>query len=187
LTKYNIDVIKKVLTCIENESKYDQLTEISKTFYSDIINYINDYFDDSSDNVIINKLKSKEKKLLKQLLIKLFDKRISKVFDNELFDIKNLTEEEIYVVKPFFDYKKRLFNLKTTFNIGNSSFLTKVSDYSSSEFCILRIKNKISQTLGADLGTYGPFENEDVVILPMLNAYVVLNQGLADEYLLDFF
>ena len=111
MTKYNIDIIKKVLTCIENESKYDELTEISKIFYSDTLNYINDWFDDSSDNVIINKLKIKEKKLLKQLLIKLFNKRISKVFDNELFDIKNLTEEEIYVVKPFFDYKKRLSDL----------------------------------------------------------------------------
>ena len=168
MTKYNIDIIKKVLTCIENESKYDELTEISKIFYSDT-------------------LKIKEKKLLKQLLIKLFNKRISKVFDNELFDIKNLTEEEIYVVKPFFDYKKRLSDLKTTFNTGNSSFITNVSDYSSSELCVLRIKNKIPQTLGTDLSTYGPFENEDVVILPMLNAYVMLNQGLADEYSLDFF
>ena len=53
--------------------------------------------------------------------------------------------------------------------------------------CVLRIKNKIPQTLGTDLSTYGPFENEDVVILPMLNAYVMLNQGLADEYSLDFF
>ena len=171
--------------------KYLRLATYAKALewepYSDTLNYINDWFDDSSDNVIINKLKIKEKKLLKQLLIKLFNKRISKLFDNELFDIKNLTEEEIYVVKPFFDYKKRLSDLKTTFNTGNSSFITNVSDYSSSELCVLRIKNKIPQTLGTDLSTYGPFENEDVVILPMLNAYVMLNQGLADEYSLDFF
>ena len=42
-----------------------------------------------------------------------------------------------------------------------------------------RIKNKIPQTLGTDLSTYGPFENEDVVILPMLNAYVSMRMIIA--------
>ena len=95
MTKYNIDIIKKVLTCIENESKYDELTEISKIFYSDTLNYINDWFDDSSDNVIINKLKIKEKKLLKQLLIKLFIKEYQK------YSIMNYLTSKILLKKKF--------------------------------------------------------------------------------------
>ena len=118
-----------------------------------------------------------EKNMLYNISSRLIELRISK-FGQDLNQMLLVSPEERYVVEPLVQSRKRTERIGQAILNGQVAELERVSDAVKQKYVIVRFTQPSSAVSGTDLGTYGPFEPEDVVILPLENAKSLAKTGI---------
>lgn len=161
-----------------------ELTTLSPDFYSRIADYLRSIKEESrmldKRTVKARLLKSEMrnvKRMVRELIRTRYGKLVTKVTEGEKIpsDILTVEEERIYTgLSPFAEvyrgFAKSILRGQVPKNVEQKN-----------KRVLLRFLKDVPAIIGADMGTYGPFRVEDVASLPIENAKILVEQGLAEK------
>jgi DNA replication factor GINS len=123
--------------------------------------------------------------LVVKLTTLIFVLRCKKIFNSSktqnIFEYSNLTDEEKYV---FFGNREREQRINTILNMlleGKSKTLEKIVSSINQNFVIIRFLDSMEQFVGVNMNKYGPYQRDDVAILPFENARSIIENNRAVE------
>ncbi|MDN5845604.1 MAG: hypothetical protein L0H53_04940 [Candidatus Nitrosocosmicus sp.] len=97
------------------------------------------------------------------------------------FEYSNLTDEEKYV---FFGNREREQKINIVLKMlleGKSKTLEKIASSINQNFVIIRFLDSMEQFVGVNMNKYGPYQRDDVAILPFENARSIIENNKAVE------
>ena len=170
----------KLNRLLEDENRSKDLLKINPNTYKEVAAHIKSIRSESSEKErnLISELSLAEKNMLYNISRRLIELRISKFRQDPESDVTSLAPEERYVVEPLVQSRKRTERIGQAILNGQVAELERVSDAVKQKYVIVRFTQPYSAVSGTDLGTYGPFEPEDVVILPLENAKSLAKTGI---------
>lgn len=155
--KENIDLLKEDDEKEENETTEKTLKQIN----SNLIN------------------------LIAKLATLLFIFRCKKIFNasksGDNFDYSNLTDEEKYVFFGNREREQRINMILRMLLEGKPKTLEKIVSSINQNFIIIRFLDSMEQFVGVNMNKYGPYEKDDVAILPFENARSIIENKKAVE------
>lgn len=99
----------------------------------------------------------------------------------EPMDYSKLTDEEKYILDGEKESERRLDSVVDAAVRGRPKVLESISVRIRSKQIIVRFLKPVEQFAGVDLSKYGPFQVEDVAVLPFENARSLIQDGEAVE------
>ncbi|TVP40605.1 hypothetical protein [Candidatus Nitrosocosmicus arcticus] len=112
---------------------------------------------------------------------KIFNSSKSKSKSQNIFEYSNLTDEEKYVFFGNREREQRInIILKMLFE-GKSKTLEKIVSSINQNFVIIRFLDSMEQFVGVNMNKYGPYQKDDVAILPFENARSIIENNKAVE------
>ena len=170
----------KLNRLLEDENGSKELLKINPSTYKDITAHIKSIRSESSEKErsIISELSSAERKLLHKIASRLLELRLAKFRQDAESDASNLTPEERYIAEPLVQSKKRSERIALAIFNGQVAELDRVSESVKQRYVIVRFFQPYAAVSGTDLATYGPFETEDIAILPVENAKNLAKAGV---------
>jgi DNA replication factor GINS len=124
--------------------------------------------------------------IITKLTSLLFILRCKKIFNSsksspENFEYSNLTDEEKYVFFGNREREKRIDIILKMLLDGKPKTLEKIVSSINENFVIVRFVDSMEQFVGVNMNKYGPFNKEDVAILPFENARSIIENNKAVE------
>jgi DNA replication factor GINS len=123
--------------------------------------------------------------LVVKLTTLIFVLRCKKIFNSSksknMFEYSNLTDEEKYV---FFGNREREQRINIILKMlleGKSKTLEKIVSSINQNFVIIRFLDSMEQFVGVNMNKYGPYQRDDVAILPFENARSIIENKKAVE------
>jgi len=170
----------KLNRLLEDENRSKELLKINPNTYKEIAAYIKTIRSESSDREksLASELSLAERKILHNIARRLIELRITKFQSNPDLDVTNLTPEERYIAEPLVQSKKRSDRIGSSILNGQLTELDRVSEAVKQKYVIARFSQPYTAVSGTDLAAYGPFEPEDVAILPVENAKILAKIGV---------
>lgn len=92
----------------------------------------------------------------------------------DAIDYSKLTEEEKYILDAAMEFDKRKSEISSAVSRGRPKLLESISKQIRSKSIVVRFLKPIEQFMGVDMKKYGPFQKEDVAILPIENARALM-------------
>jgi DNA replication factor GINS len=137
----------------------------------------------NGDSAFVNKLLEREIEMFASLAEDLLKIRLLKFLDRAMKGTNeiSLTSEERYMVEPLYDSVKRLFRIREAVYEGHPSVLEESSDSYSVKYIAVRFLQQAPRMAGVDARSYGPFQKEDLAVIPMDNAKPLLERGVVAE------
>lgn len=164
---------------------------VPHNFYQNISNLVSLLKDqnEKENNVVTEKISKEISSNLINLVVKLttliFILRCKKIFDSSksqnMFEYSNLTDEEKYV---FFGNREREQRINIVLKMlleGKSKTLEKIVSSINQNFVIIRFLDSMEQFVGVNMNKYGPYQRDDVAILPFENARSIIENNKAVE------
>jgi DNA replication initiation complex subunit (GINS family) len=172
--------VDKLYRMLEDENNSKELLKIPEDSYQEIAAYIKTIRADSSDKekTLDSELSMAERKILSDIAGRLIDLRIQKFNRDPDTDITNLTPVERYIIEPLVQSRKRFERIRESIFNGQVGELVHLSESVKQKYVFARFLHPYAAISGIDLATYGPFEPEDVAILPLENAKSLLKNGI---------
>ena len=175
---------KEIYEIWTKEKASEYLRELPNDFYDRIQEYVfnlEKVLDEVSRDTPGWELIKKELENVQFMLKDLFDVRMMKIFSvlqtrsEANLDKLTITEEEMHksIVNSINKCLEQLLIFK------GEEIKKDVKD--EPKYLIVRLLRSIPAIVGADLRTYGPFESDDVAVLPSNNATVLVNRGVASK------
>ncbi len=160
-----------------------ELLKINPDTYKEVAAHIKSIRSESSERErsLISELSLAERNLLYDISRRLIELRISKFRQDPDSDVTSLAPEEQYIVEPLVQSRKRTDRVCQAILNGQTTELDRVSDAVKQKYVIVRFTQPYSAISGTDLATYGPFEPEDVAILPLENAKSLARAGMISK------
>jgi DNA replication initiation complex subunit (GINS family) len=171
----------KVNRLLEDElADKNTIRKIQPDIYKMITSHIKSIRPEISDKDknLVSALSWAERQILHDVASRLIQLRISKFMRDPESDTTNLTLEERYIVEPLLQSKKRQSRIEQAILNGQISQLEQASNSVKQKFVIARFLQPYASITGTDLAAYGPFEPEDVAILPIENAKHLAKIGI---------
>lgn len=135
----------------------------------------------SEGNELMSQISQKQLDLLVTLSRRLLEVRMGKVLKNTN-EIHSLTPEEKHVAQSLEHYNKRLTRMIQALEHGQTAILEMFKQFVIKESVVtVRFLQPTRPIIGTDLAKYGPFETEDVTVIPIENARPMIQQGTAAE------
>jgi DNA replication initiation complex subunit (GINS family) len=178
----------KFYRLLEDENNSKDLLKLPEDAYQDVTAHIKSIRAESSDKEknLTSELSMAERKILSEIAGRLIDLRIQKFNRDRDSDVTRLTVEERYIVEPLIQSRKRFERvLEIIFN-GQIGELAHLSQSVKQKYLLARFLQPYTAISGIDLATYGPFEPEDVAILPLENAKSLLKNGIVAKDWVEF-
>ena len=165
----------------ENVSK--EILKINPNTYRDITSHIKSIRSESTerDRSLASEISLAERKILVDIAERLIQLRIAKFSKNPDGDISNLTLEERYIVEPLLQSRKRSERVAQSILNGQIGEIEHMGEAVKQKYVIARFLQPYTAISGSDLAAYGPFEPEDVAILPIENAKNLAKIGVISE------
>lgn len=123
--------------------------------------------------------------LVVKLTTLIFVLRCKKIFNSSksqnMLEYSNLTDEEKYV---FFGNREREQRINIILKMlleGKSKTLEKIVSSINQNFVIIRFLDSMEQFVGVNMNKYGPYQRDDVAILPFENARSIIENKKAVE------
>lgn len=175
---------KEIFEIWTKEKASEYLRALPDDFYDRIQEYVfnlEKVLDEVSRDTLGWELLKKELENVQFMLKDLFDIRMMKIFgvvqtQSEVnLDKLTTTEEEMHksVVNSINKCLEQLLFFK------GEEIRKDVKE--EPKYLIVRLLRSIPAIVGADLRTYGPFESDDVAVLPSNNATVLVSRGVASK------
>lgn len=140
---------------------------------------------DGTTEKISQQINSNLVNLIVKLTTLIFVLRCKKIFNSSksqsIFEYSNLTDEEKYV---FFGNREREQRINIILNMlleGKSKTLEKIVSSINQNFVIIRFLDSMEQFVGVNMNKYGPYQRDDVAILPFENARSIIENNRAVE------
>jgi DNA replication factor GINS len=96
-------------------------------------------------------------------------------------DYSKLTDDEKYILDSEKESQKRRFIVLVAMLKGRPKVLESISSKIHRKQIIIRFIKSMEQFIAVDMNKYGPFQEEDVAILPFENARSLIENGEAIE------
>jgi DNA replication factor GINS len=178
-------ILNRIYQLIELESKSDKLEKIPKNFYKEVVTHMKKMLNgiDQNEKSVVSNLALKERELIESLTNRLIELRIKKA--SHLEDTDNLISEERYIIEPLSLFNKRWKKVGLAIKRGQFSKLDAISEELSSRFTMVRFLQTSPPIMGIDVRKYGPFNKEDVAIIPSENAEPLIKQKIVSEVWVD--
>jgi DNA replication factor GINS len=170
----------KLYRMLEDENNSKELLKIPDDTYQEIAAHIKTIRADSSDKekTLASELSMAERQILSDIARRLIALRIQKFNRDPDADVTNLALEERYIVEPLIQSRKRFERIGESMFNGQIGELAHLSESVKQKYVYVRFLRPYAAISGIDLATYGPFEPEDVAILPLENAKSLLKNGI---------
>ncbi len=170
----------KLYRLLEDENNARELLKIPQDTYQEIASFIKTIRVESSEREksLSSELASAERKILCDIASRLLGLRVQKFNDDPDADVANLTLEERYIVDPLTQSRKRLERVSECIFNGQAGELLHLASSIKQKYVYARFLQPYASISGIDMSTYGPFEAEDVAILPLENAVMLLKNGI---------
>ncbi len=174
---------EKLNRLLQDENSEKEIRKIPPDTYRQIASHIKTIRSESSDRSrnLVSSISLAEREILHDIASRLIELRISKFMKDPDADMTNLTLEERYVAEPLVQSMKREHRIGQAILNGQIGQLEHASNAVKQKFVIARFVQPYSAITGTDLGTYGPFEPEDVAILPFENAKHLAKIGIISQ------
>jgi len=173
----------KLYRMLEDENNSKEMIKISPDTYQEITAHIKTIRAESSEKekTLSSELSLAERRILSNMARRLIELRIQK-FNKDLdADVSCLTMEERYIVEPLIQSRKRLERIGEGIFNGQVGELAHASESVRQKYVYATFLQPYAAISGTDLATYGPFEPEDVAILPIENAKSLLKVGIINS------
>jgi DNA replication factor GINS len=123
--------------------------------------------------------------LVVKLTTLIFVLRCKKIFNSSksqnIFEYSNLTDEEKYVFFGNREREQRINIVLKKLVEGKSKTLEKIVSSINQNFVIIRFLDSMEQFVGVNMNKYGPYQRDDVAILPFENARSIIENNRAVE------
>jgi DNA replication factor GINS len=171
------DIIKLHHTVLR-ETENDSVQEINPDFYKNLSDFIGNLKKQEFDEVE-GKIKEAIINMATDLTALLIDIRINKTSKSDRIDLKNLLDEEKFIIDAEEELKERMeIIFKATIH-GKSKFLESISQKHKTKTIVVRFLKEVDEIIGADLEKYGPFKSEDIATIPYENAQALIAKNIA--------
>ena len=177
----------QLLECWRNERESKALQQIPEKFYGEMTTYLSEMQEQTrmiDKTSLKGKISGKEKDYAERMMGELTRLRMRKIVESELNGValasKNLTREE----QAFYSdlrgvlsgHEERLKSiLMGRVPHVDATPLPRVG------LKVIRFLRAVPAIIGIDMKTYGPFQPEDVVAIPVENAENLIRRGIAKE------
>jgi DNA replication initiation complex subunit (GINS family) len=131
----------------------------------------------ASSSEVTNRLVARQAGLLSRMTSKLLTMRIAKAA--RLKAVQHLLPEERYVCSKQEQFHRRKDAFLQAISEGHSSFLTTARANELSKSVTVRFLKPIKEIMGYDLKRYGPYQAEDIGVVPSANVDVLVANGEA--------
>ena len=188
----NLIKIDEIFNILKAEIHLDSGPQpVPHNFYQNISNLVSLLKDqnEKENNGATEKISKEISSNLINLVVKLttliFVLRCKKIFNSSksqnMFEYSNLTDEEKYV---FFGNREREQRINIVLKMlleGKSKTLEKIVSSINQNFVIIRFLDSMEQFVGVNMNKYGPYQRDDVAILPFENARSIIENKKAVE------
>jgi len=188
----NLIKIDEIFNILKAEIHLDSGPQpVPHNFYQNISNLVsllkdqNEKENNGTTEKISKEISSKLINLVVKLTTLIFVLRCKKIFDSSksqnMFEYSNLTDEEKYV---FFGNREREQRINIVLKMlleGKSKTLEKIVSSINQNFVIIRFLDSMEQFVGVNMNKYGPYQRDDVAILPFENARSIIENNKAVE------
>jgi len=188
----NLIKIDEIFNILKAEIHLDSGPQpVPHNFYQNISNLVSLLKDqnEKENNGATEKISKEISSNLINLVVKLttliFVLRCKKIFNSSksknMFEYSNLTDEEKYV---FFGNREREQRINIILKMlleGKSKTLEKIVSSINQNFVIIRFLDSMEQFVGVNMNKYGPYQRDDVAILPFENARSIIENNKAVE------
>jgi len=188
----NLIKIDEIFNILKAEIHLDSGPQpVPHNFYQNISNLVSLLKDqnEKENNGTTEKISKEISSNLINLVVKLttliFVLRCKKIFNSSksqnMFEYSNLTDEEKYV---FFGNREREQRINIVLKMlleGKSKTLEKIVSSINQNFVIIRFLDSMEQFVGVNMNKYGPYQRDDVAILPFENARSIIENNKAVE------
>jgi len=167
-----------------NEILNVDLTKIDESLYENAALYFkNTRSNGNNFNTINNILLSEERSLAISLIRRLLELRFKKIFldPQRKLSLSNLTPEETYLYESFKRTQVLMNRLLKNIEMGNVNALQEIKKKVTKRAVLVKVLSEIPPFMGVDLQKYGPFESEDVTVIPYTNIEPFLNKLSVSE------
>ncbi|MEM3010838.1 MAG: hypothetical protein QXE76_03410 [Candidatus Bathyarchaeia archaeon] len=167
------------------EKENAEIQKISEDFYARLARYVKKLkeerrmLDEKSVKAKLLRNESKNVKFLVENLIRLrFKKILSEAKAGKQIPEDKLAMEEKLLQKKVLPSTEFYHSLLNDVLKGRS---VNILEEKKPVRLVVRFLKDVPAVIGADLKVYGPFKREDVGVLPLDNAKILIKQGLAAE------
>ena len=184
--------IDEIFNILKGEIHLDSGPQpVPHNFYQNISNLVsllkeqNEKENNGATEKISKEINSNLINLVIKLTTLIFVLRCKKIFNSSksqnMFEYSNLTDEEKYV---FFGNREREQRINIVIKMlleGKSKTLEKIVSSINQNFVIIRFLDSMEQFVGVNMNKYGPYQRDDVAILPFENARSIIENNRAVE------
>ena len=188
----NLIKIDEIFDILKGEIHLDNGPQpVPHNFYQNISNLVsllkeqNEKENNETTEKISKAINSNLINLVVRLTTLIFVLRCKKIFNSSksqnMFEYSNLTDEEKYV---FFGNREREHRINIVLKMlleGKSKTLEKIVSSINQNFVIIRFLDSMEQFVGVNMNKYGPYQRDDVAILPFENARSIIENNRAVE------
>lgn len=188
----NLIKIDEIFDILKGEIHLDNGPQpVPHNFYQNISNLVsllreqNEKESNETTEKISKEINSNLINLVVRLTTLIFVLRCKKIFNSSksqnMFEYSNLTDEEKYV---FFGNREREQRINIVLKMlleGKSKTLEKIVSSINQNFVIIRFLDSMEQFVGVNMNKYGPYQRDDVAILPFENARSIIENNRAVE------
>ena len=179
------DMYNELYEAWKREKENEALQMLSSDFYSRLADYVKSLKEESrmlDRKALKARLMLREfenvKRLAKELLQLRYKKTLKETIAGRVIPGDVLTEEEEGLHKAILPLAESYKTFLRDIRRGRSS---PVKREEKPERMLLRFLQEIPAVIGSDMRTYGPFSAEDIATLPIENARIFLEKGIAVE------
>lgn len=187
----NLIKIDEIFDILKGEIHLDNGPQpVPHNFYQNISNLVSllkeqNEKENKTTEKISKEINSNLINLVVRLTTLIFVLRCKKIFNSSksqnMFEYSNLTDEEKYV---FFGNREREQRINIVLKMlleGKSKTLEKIVSSINQNFVIIRFLDSMEQFVGVNMNKYGPYQRDDVAILPFENARSIIENNRAVE------
>ena len=167
--------IEKLYGMVLRETETDSVLEIDGNVYRSISEYVGSLRRQVFDGVE-NEIRDSLAETVSQLAEMLLRMRLEKGAGQ---DQDNLLDEEKYILDADEEKRQRLDLVVSATSRGRTRLLEHVSTKHKSRRVTVRFTRDVDALTGSDYRPYGPFEAEDICLLPYDNARALIARGSA--------
>lgn len=178
MSEPTLDSLKKYL---DAEEQSEKLLQLPDDFYVTVATYAQllKRTSSSSSSELANKLIAKQSELLASMVRDLVHVRMSKA--SSLKAMPQLLPEERYVCSMERDYSRNLDSFIQAVASGQPSIVELERKSELGRSTTVRFLKHVDELVGLDLKKYGPYEPEDLALIPAANADLLVANGEAVE------
>ncbi|MBS7610548.1 hypothetical protein KEJ19_08390 [Candidatus Bathyarchaeota archaeon] len=183
-----IGLYDELLEALKKENERMELQPLPKSFYLDLSEFIGRLLEECrtvEESSLRGRLLALELNRIRGLLRELVEIRLRKIMDALCLRTglpkEGLTLEEEALIEKGMELTESMRIMMEEVSEGRKPRLALESLRFESGKVLLRFLKETPAIIGADMKPYGPFKPEDVALLPMENANLLIKQGAAEK------